>query len=313
MTNPYDHLIDKAHRGASTGALLDAPVDALSGVSSADAEQLRAAFGIRTIRDLGESRFFRTAAAILAAVVLNHDPGPPPGWSEFFQAAPINTYVNHPAGRFRLDFGPVYYRGRLDGSARVLVIGQDPSTNEILTHRILVGTSGQRVQRLLGKAGITRSYIMLNTFLFSVFGQFNSQLEAISEEPEIEGFRNAFMDRVADENRIQAVVTFGVGPRHGFERWPRARSLPVFHAMHPSAEEADVLANWNQLLPGLSAAVTPDEDGTVDPQLYGPSFTPNDITDIPSIDLPFGVPDFARHGGGHSSRDGDKKIVWNAP
>ncbi len=240
MSSPYDHLIDKAYRGASPGELLDAPVEALSGVSAADAERLRAAFGIRTIRDLGESSYFRTAAAILAAAVLHHDPGPPPGWSEFFQAAPVDYYVNHPAGRFRLDFGPVYYRGRLDGSARVIVIGQDPSTNEILAHRILVGTSGQRVQRLLGKVGITRSYIMLNTFLFSVFGQFNSQLEAISEEPEVEGFRNAFLDRIAGENRIQAVVTFGVGARHGFERWPGGAGLPVFHAMHPSAEEADV-------------------------------------------------------------------------
>jgi len=313
MGSSYDHLIDKAYRGNSTSELLDAPVEALSGISSADAERLRAAFGIRTIRDLGESQFFQTAAAILEAVLINHDPGPPLGWSEFFQTAPIDHYVNHPAKRFRLDFGPVYYRGRLDGSARVLAIGQDPSTNEILARRILVGTSGQRVQRLLNKAGITRSYTMLNTFLFSVFGQFDSKLEAISEEPEIEGYRNTFMDRIADENRIQAIVTFGRGARHAFERWPRGTDFRVFHATHPAAEEADVISNWNQILPDLRAAVDPDEGVTVDPSLFGASFTPADLTPIPSFDMPFGTPGWLGQGGGHSTRDGDKQIVWTAP
>jgi len=313
MSSSYDHLVDKAYRERGVSQLLDAPVDALSGVSAADAAHLDAAFGIKTIRDLAESRYFQTAAAMLAAVEVEHDPGPPLDWSEFFQTAPIAHYVNHPAGRFRLDFGPVYYRGRLDGSARVLVIGQDPSTNEILAHRILVGTSGQRVQRLLNKIGITRSYIMLNTFLFSVFGQFNSELEAIANEPEIDGFRNAFLDRIVANNKIQAVISFGRGARHAFERWPRGGDFTVFHATHPAAEEADVLENWNLLLPGLRAAVHPDEDGAVDPAPFGNSFAPQDHAPLPSVDLPFGVPAWQGQDGGHSTRDGDKKIIWHAP
>lgn len=313
MGTSYDHLIDKSHRGKTTSQLLDAPVEALSGVSAADAERLLAAFGIRSIRDLAELKYFQTASTILESAALKHDPGPPVGWSKFFQEAPVEYYVNHPEKRFRLDFGPVYYRGRLDGSARVIVIGQDPSTNEILAHRILVGTSGQRVQRFLNKAGITRSYTMLNTFLFSVFGQFDSKLEAISEEAAIENYRNAFLDRLVAENKVQAVVTFGRGARHGFERWPRGVNLPVFHATHPAAEEADVIANWNQLLPGLRAAVEPDEDAAPDTSLYGASFAPEDRAPIPSYDLPFGVPEWHGKGGGHSTRDGDKQIVWTAP
>lgn len=313
MSNSYDHVVDAAFHGVTLNKLLDAPVDALSGVSSADADHLRAAFGIQTVRDLAESPYLRRAAAMLEAATLGHDPGPSPDWSAFFTAAPIDHYVSHPAQRFRLDFGPVYYRGRLDGSARVLVIGQDPSTNEILAHRIFVGHSGQRVQRVLEKIGITRSYIMLNTFLFSVFGQFNAELEAISEEPEIEGYRNAFLNRIAHEHRIQAAVTFGRGARHAFERWPEGGNVPVFHAMHPAAEETNVIANWNQLLPNLRAAVTADDDGVVDPELFGASFTPDDRTPIPSFDFPFGVPEWHGRGGGHSSRDGNKTILWRAP
>ncbi len=32
----------------------------------------------------------------------------------------------YPTKDFRVEWGPVFHRGRLDGSARVLLIGQDP-------------------------------------------------------------------------------------------------------------------------------------------------------------------------------------------
>jgi hypothetical protein len=32
----------------------------------------------------------------------------------------------YPSDQFRTEWGPIFHRGRLDGSARVLVIGQDP-------------------------------------------------------------------------------------------------------------------------------------------------------------------------------------------
>ena len=56
-------------------------------------------------------------------------------------------------------------RGRLDGSARVLVIGQDPAQHEAIARRILIGEAGHRVQGLLAKLGIDHSYTMVNTFL----------------------------------------------------------------------------------------------------------------------------------------------------
>jgi len=32
----------------------------------------------------------------------------------------------YPAADFRVEWGPIFHRGRLDGSARILVIGQGP-------------------------------------------------------------------------------------------------------------------------------------------------------------------------------------------
>jgi uracil-DNA glycosylase len=36
----------------------------------------------------------------------------------------------YPSSQFRVEWGPIFHRGRLDGSARVLVIGQDPAQHE---------------------------------------------------------------------------------------------------------------------------------------------------------------------------------------
>ena len=77
----------------------------------------------------------------------------------------------YPPADFRTEWGPIFHRGRLDGTARVLVLGQDPAAHESIARRILVGEAGQRVQGLLARAGVTTSYVMLNTFLYSVYGQ----------------------------------------------------------------------------------------------------------------------------------------------
>jgi hypothetical protein len=54
----------------------------------------------------------------------------------------VETYPGadvYPPADFRTEWGPIFHRGRLDGSARVLVIGQDPSAHESIARRILVG------------------------------------------------------------------------------------------------------------------------------------------------------------------------------
>ncbi|SDG65985.1 hypothetical protein SAMN05216553_110105 [Lentzea fradiae] len=61
-----DKQLDKAYEGLTLSEVLDAPVAALSGVSEGDAEKLGAAFGIKTVRDLGTSKYFTLAAALVA-------------------------------------------------------------------------------------------------------------------------------------------------------------------------------------------------------------------------------------------------------
>jgi hypothetical protein len=64
MAAGIDGKFDKAYAGKPIGELADAPVAALLGVSDGDAEHLKAAFNITTVRDLGTNKFFLWAQAV---------------------------------------------------------------------------------------------------------------------------------------------------------------------------------------------------------------------------------------------------------
>ena len=61
-----DKVLDKAYENKNLNELLDAPVAALAGVSDGDAEHLAAAFGIKTVRDMGNNKYFAVAQALVA-------------------------------------------------------------------------------------------------------------------------------------------------------------------------------------------------------------------------------------------------------
>jgi hypothetical protein len=304
-------LVVKAHRGKSAADLAAAPPDALSGVSADDAVKLEEAFGIRTIRDMADHQFFRAAEAITSAAdgTPAFDPGPPPAWEARFAAAPLATYEARP-DLFRVDFGPVFYRGRLDGTARLLVVGQDPSVNEILARRAFVGRSGQRLQGFLAKLGVTRSYVMLNAFSYSIFDQFGGDNETLSHQDPILGYRNAQFAVVAAENPVQAVLTVGTAAREAVDRWPGIGSIPRVHVIHPAfPNTGQLLANWNAGLAALRPIVEPDDGAGAGPD-YGSGFAAGDVVPIPRRDLPFGIPGW--HGDGdHATRHGDTIIEWH--
>lgn len=312
MSRSFDHLVVAAYRGRAATDLADAPPDALLGVSSEDARRLADAFGITTIRRLATHPLFIAARTITGAATATRafDPGPPPAWAARFDNAPLDAYQARP-DLFRIDFAPVYYRGWLDGTARLLVVGQDPSVNEILAQRVFVGQSGQRLQGLLAKAGITRSYLMLNTFLYSIFGQFPGPVAALSRQDPILGHRNALFDLAADTNPLQAILTVGNGARDAVDHWPGADSLPRIHVLHPAfPNTTQLLADWNQALADLQAAVEPD-DGVIPAGPYGTAFLPDEVVPIPAADLPFGLPSW--HGNqDHARRNGNTIIEWHA-
>jgi hypothetical protein len=60
-----DKVLDKDYEDKSLTELVDAPVQALAGVSEGDADLLKQAFNIKTVGDLGRNKFFRAAAALV--------------------------------------------------------------------------------------------------------------------------------------------------------------------------------------------------------------------------------------------------------
>lgn len=58
--------LDKEYENKTLKEVLDAPVSALAGVTDGDAEHLKAAFNIKTVRDLGRNKFFAVAGVLVA-------------------------------------------------------------------------------------------------------------------------------------------------------------------------------------------------------------------------------------------------------
>lgn len=213
----------------------------------------------------------------------------------------------YPAKDFRTEWGPVFHRGRLDGSAKVLVLGQDPATHEAVTRRILVGEAGQRVQGLLHKVGISRSYVMVNTFLYSVYGQGGGSRHA--HDPAIAHYRNRWLDALLLDRPVTAVVTLGSLAETAYQAWcvtrpDRSAELHLAAVRHPTYPEsssrsggstlaeatARLLANWNQALPGLAEHLEPDAGAPTAPVPYGDGWVDDDLKPIPEADLPAGCP-----------------------
>jgi hypothetical protein len=211
----------------------------------------------------------------------------------------------YPLDSFRVEWGPVFHRGRLDGSARVLIIGQDPATHESIARRILVGEAGQRIQGLLTRLGIDRSYVFINAFLYSVYGQAGGTRHIKNEG--ITKYRNRWIDTIVDHQPIEAVISLGQLADTAYQQW-RATSkgaastaayAGIRHPTYPESASrsgqitkagafAKLCESWNQALNDLGPVVTPDSPLPL--RLYGTTITKDDLSPIPPRDLPAGVP-----------------------
>jgi hypothetical protein len=211
----------------------------------------------------------------------------------------------YPPAHFRTEWGPIFHRGRLDGSARILVIGQDPAQHETVTRRILIGEAGQRIQGFLARLGITRSYLMVNTFLYSVYGTGH-------DSQQIAQYRNGWLDAALDQNHLEAIVALGTLADGAYHTWLHsapagAAAIPYQHITHPTAPESGsrsgrgtyatlvkaLLDDWNAALQTLHPQIThPDTPTPL--ALYGDAFAPGDDVEIPACDLPAGIPAWMR-------------------
>lgn len=317
MPFALDKLVNKVHRDKSFQDLVKMPINTLKGVSEGDADLLKQAFGIETISDFAGNPFVLAAQSIHRASMDNeYDAGPPPFWLEKFAGLSDDFFLNHPSNRFRTAFGGVLYRGRLDDTAKVLVIGQDPSTDEAISRRAFTGSAGQRLQMFLNRVGITRSYTIMNTFAYSIKGQFDSEMRSISLEAPLKNFREDLIDTILERNPIQAILTFGAGARHAIENWQNSNKVKIFELVHPTAPENITHPNWNGQLSDIANFLEPDDPSKIDLTPYSGRWNKAvHLTDIPRFDLPYDIPAWHGTDGTNSRRDPAdrvKNIIWES-
>jgi len=197
---------------------------------------------------------------------------------------------------------------------------------ERVAGRSLVGNAGQRVQGLLAKLGLTRSYLCVNAWAYAVHPSRASAERARLAEPAQLKWRNALYDTATGPS-LQAIIAFGAMAQEAASLWSGRPSAELREVPHPSSrDERKLLDAWRAAVTDLRGVVTPDSDGDNAGPNYGASFAEADYAPIPQRDLPFGAPAFlgddawvcARPGGaqnsvGRPSPDDGHTLVWRAP
>ena len=230
----------------------------------------------------------------------------------------------YPPAQFRLEWGPIFHRGRLDGSARVLVIGQDPAQHETVIRRTLVGEAGRRVQGFLAKLGITRSYVFINTYLYSVYGSVKAKTR---KDATLIDYRNRWLNALLVGRHVEAVLALGQAADEAWQFWtatPAAQSVSVVYAAvtHPTQPESSskgdkttlatatkkLLQNWNVALQALSPHVQ-HVDVPIPLVLYGESWGDGDRVAIPEFDFPAGLPAWMHEQDGWARRTGVDQLA----
>ena len=224
-----------------------------------------------------------------------------------------------PASQFRVEWGPIFHRGRLDGSARVLVLGQDPAQHETIARRTLVGEAGRRVQGFLAKLGVTESYVLVNAYLYSVFGSVKASTK---RDPRLVDYRNRWLTALLVGTKVEGVLALGGAAVEAWEAWKAtpagaATSLTFAAIVHPTQPESStknnkallpaatkkLLANWNVGLTTLSPAIAhPDSARPL--VLYGPAWAEGDRPPVPERDMPAGLPSWMHEQDGWAKRLG---------
>ena len=240
---------------------------------------------------------------------------------------------------FRWHFGPMFYRGRLEGGgARVLVVGQEGAQDESLSHRSFTGGTGGRMQNFLVHLGITHSYLFLNTFVYPIFGQYDAGLRPLAQDPRspIVKHRHALFDQVAADHPLHLVVAVGAAAKESIATWIRshggtadpahleladahvcAPGLRAVGVLHPGGagkggsvsaiiasfkQAVDLVSGWATADPGWLPA---DPDGT---RLPSSAFKYR-AAPVPFRDLSFGTPWVLGSGSTTSNRrDGQTAI-----
>ncbi len=162
------------------------------------------------------------------------------------------------------------------------------------------------------------SYVMINTFLYSVYGQAGGDKH--KNDAAIIAYRNRWLDALISGKPIDVVIALGSLADHAFGKWKQTATGAQFNGTyrkiyHPTFPEGSgqkvantkkMLTDWNTALQALRPAI-PHPDAARPLVLYGQKFDPTELVEIPEVDLPAGLPAWMRSAGKWADRVGTGK------
>jgi uracil-DNA glycosylase len=155
-------------------------------------------------------------------------------WPDLFAETPNyrafgKAIVGGSQEKFRWKMGPMWYRGRLGKSqVRVFIIGQEGAQDENVSNRAFTGSTGTRMQKFINYFGINQSYLFMNTFIYTITGQYslfgedredeykqkkNNRLKWLAQSPDsiIVEHRHKLFDYMLKTNKDTLALVIGVG------------------------------------------------------------------------------------------------------
>jgi uracil-DNA glycosylase len=271
-----------------------------------------------------------------------HDPGPTTasGWAGLFAETPNYRGLGHAVlgeGKFRWEHGPMFFRGRLDRSAKVVLVGQEGAQDESLSHRSFTGGTGSRMQHLLRHIGLDRSYLFLNSFVYPINGQYENPLRPLAQDPRspIVIHRHRILNKAVVDGEVRLVIAVGRAAKESVATWIRSHggtadpnrldqatlgSLParlqLIGVVHPGSaaggSTAAIRADFQRACEVIRARVEADggwlpTDPGVERNLAAP-FQYRSLA-IPHRDFPFGTcPRLGRGGTSSNRKDRQRSI-----
>lgn len=135
--------------------------------------------------------------------------------------------------KFRWKVGPMWYRGRLTPeSVKIFVIGQEGAQDENVSNRTFTGSTGTKMQNFINYFGVNKSYLFMNTFSYTITGQYGERVEEgdtelvkkekkvrsetlywLAQDPNslIVQHRHRMFDYMKDQNKNTLRLVIGVG------------------------------------------------------------------------------------------------------
>jgi hypothetical protein len=236
------------------------------------------------------------------------DPGPPASLGRLLLGAePGLGWLDFTALGVTADpsfgIGPMY-RGRFRDLS-LLVLADQASNDDLFTGRALSGEAGQRLERFLTAAGLTRRYLVLRTLPVDTLDLTPTRRNQLLDHPQVQALHRELFSRLQGDNP-QAKLLLTVGP--GAQRLgPRIVPSGMEVLNLAPAGSPGVAASWQAALDQLATRSYPKD-------LPNPSFQlPSGRGQLPRADLPYGTLRWVGTSGDRAVRPTDLNLDKPSP